>query len=1104
MAITLPTNNSSPVIYVSGIIYDDRGNPAPGLKLFLIPYINNSPQTLFTKYATTDSNGSYYLYVTGTVPFNFCTTGLVAGDPANFNVKKVLPTAGYAHSLTPNSHTFQHNYTVELQQYPTTNYVVTGIVKNAQYQTPVATAVVKAQKRSTTYPYAWTDVDSFTTKANGLYSVTLGVSSASEWFRVILEDNSYIQSYTPSTGYTFYNVTSNQASKDFAITPVTITATEYCLTSTVANGLGGEIRIPTGGSYCSTDGVSPESCAYDYVVGTDVAVTAVPDSGWTINKWELRDTNSLTSGNIIDSQTGGLTFHVTAPSFDSFLFAYFTKPNVNVSLSVNGIGGKVGLKEPTGYTPTPGASFNLTIPYGTGLAEAEAFPNQDYRVEKWRVNGTDILFGGEGQGLNTQQFSLDTSPATVSVFFVSDLDCDTSYRLTANTQGGGSIQPGTGDYCEGDTKYLTPVPNWNARLKEWVYDTGDTDITLMSNGILAVTMNGPKTVTAVFESLAGTGTVTTPVSPNVFYCPSSDYRSHLVEFDYTNNTVSSGASQFHFRVTFYSDASKLNVLYSTFSLVDPKKWYYDNGIIRPMTGAGVELFTGEMMRIVFDPEVLPQIYSENQKAEYFDTFRSTPELPLVCGARYFVDIEAFSATSSELEFVKSISLVVDCDDMGNLLWKDDSDATNWICSGQGQMDLKVSEGSDQSVYSNISSNLFGLFRIVWEGKRGTAHSIYGATWDASADVLYSSGQGLFDKTYIGSGVRPQTLADQAGNFYVSAITSEAIAYDICPNTVSVEEGEATEEETVFEEYCYPGQATALSSTGMVRLFEDDQEGSLVINSDKVIPVVSQLDIRLDVIGIQGAYAIQVRDSDDNSWGDWIIIDEESNNITRIDNSRFIVPWTMLRINGLRRVCCRVLTLYGVTGTFCTEIYINQAPIEYVFNFYLTDTRNEVDEAPKYNGMPILTGTEDGTTIYFSVLFSEPVSYSSLSFNVIQQGVDDIWDETLTKVSDTRWEGQFTIYKNDGVFNKDGTGFIQIIFPDDVEANACFSDKTDIYNLMVSDKDAERYQNLDPEEIFNETVTSKINKAKEIVLFKQYYDTDDPNFMFGSPDYFKND
>ena len=102
----------------------------------------------------------------------------------------------------------------------------------------------------------------------------------------------------------------------------------------------------------------------------------------------------------------------------------------------------------------------------------------------------------------------------------------------------------------------------------------------------------------------------------------------------------------------------------------------------------------------------------------------------------------------------------------------------------------------------------------------------------------------------------------------------------------------------------------------------------------------------------------------------------------------------------------------------------------------------------------------------------------------------------------RFDGSFNVYKSDGVFNKDGKAFIQIIFPDSLISQFCSSDKTDIYNLMVNSAEAVKYQNLSPEEVFNEATSDTIHNIENINSFKQYYDKDDENFLFGSPNYFK--
>lgn len=1005
--------------------------------------------------------------------------------------------------ITSTNHDFTINFSLQLEKIK-----ISGAVRD-QYGSAVSDAKLELYASPETGDAFGVKLSETTTGGDGKYTLEANKSTYVAVRLVTGSISGYLSSSLVERKYRPIYVDSYN--QDYAVTLSSSTATpkttvsEYCLTSTVAFGVGGSVRIQIGSSsYCSANGVSPTiSCAQNYSVGSIIPCTALVDSGWQVHKWELRSANSLTSGTILASQTGGTTFNVTMPAQNAYLFLYFKKPSVFVNLLVAGaVNGLVDLYNPSGLTTGPDETMGLAVPYGTGLADAIAYPSNGYQVQKWTVNGVE-----QSSTSNILQFSLDTNPVTVIVYMEPVTACDT-YSLTVNVEGRGSVYPSSGDYCQDSTQILTPRPAGSYRFKGWEYNTNDSAI--VPSGItLRVTMNGAKTVKAIFESV-GIVTGTTPISPNVFYCPSEDYRSHVVAFDYTNDNNPSYSATFHFRVNFYSDASKTNLVYTAFSLVDSKRWYYDDGAIRQFPSTGVSLSEGQIVRVIYDPEILPISLLESQAEESIHGANlAATEIPLACGAQYFVDIQALAAGVAEvtgddvLEFVSSLSMTVDCDDVGSFHWDRDIDTNNWLCSGQGKVDLKVSDSSDQSVYSDVGANVFGLFRVAWQGKRGSTNSIYGATWDSENDILFGSGQGLFDKRYLAQGFRPSVLTDQANNFYLAAHHKTDVGYYACPEEIFIESTTTETEDSSFAEVCYPGASSYLgtSFTDMkVRLSEVDQEGSLTISKDKAIPVVTKQNIHLDISGINGAYAIRLRNAEDADWGAWMVVDDSSKGIVKVDNSRFIVPWQLDRINGVRRVCCRVLALYGISRTFCTEIFFNKPIVEYVFRFYADSQRESTSQVSSYNGMPVLA---EGTC-YFSVIFSEEVSYSSLTFNVIQQGINEVYGLTLTRVDGTRFDGEFEVHKHDGVFNQDGKAFIQVVFPDQVSTSSCGSDTNDIYNLATNNVDAERYQNLGPEEVYHEVITSKINKAANLQPFKQYYDTDDNNFKFGSPDYFRND
>ena len=502
-----------------------------------------------------------------------------------------------------------------------------------------------------------------------------------------------------------------------------------------------------------------------------------------------------------------------------------------------------------------------------------------------------------------------------------------------------------------------------------------------------------------------------------------------------------------------------------------------------------------------------------------------------------------------------------CDRVDSFFWNHNKDKNNWLCSGQGKSDLKVCGGFGQAVNSSIDSNLVGTFRIVWQGrkisivdgKRVSNNNIYSATWDSNRDILFSSGQGLYDVLEMDEGNHPVVITDPALNFYITGITKDNIKYKECAVLPGDEDknggGSEVPSGSTFEAFCYPGESTLLSSSYdeiKMRVYKEDISGSLTINNEKAVAVVNKRSIRLDVVGIVGAYAVRVRNMEDPEWGEWINIDNElypptnpdapvipgtvggntvpigddiDHEAYRIDNNRFLVQWDIQNHNGLRRICCQVLTMYGISNTFCIEVLANFEVPQHVFKFYTESTRlpgsptddTSGNEFPRFNGQYVLSlarATVDSTEVlggkrvYFDAIFSEPISSAGVTYNLIQQGINDKRNQEFTEVTDTLLSGEFEIFDNVGIFNKDGTSFIEIVFPGDTPPGSCGSDERDKYNFINSD--IQELANIDllPEEVYQKYQRDRLSKALDINEFKQNYDNDDANFKFGNPGYYR--
>jgi len=920
-----------------------------------------------------------------------------------------------------------------------------------------------------------------------------------------------------------------------------------CLTTKVKYG-DGTIAQLGDGVYTGCGGVpvgpneTSLTCAQDYEVGNTVYLEAEADTenGWEIKDWEMTDDD----GNVIIAYFNGATIEASAlsiemPPFDVTLTVSFIHPQVTLIMIPMTVGGCIQLISPADpyNTACHYTQYSQSLPAFLTVVGASAAEN--YQISAWTVNGVS-----QGTTASSISISLNTAATfvTVRVWFEAAAPCSTNL-LTITTVGRGRVNPPSGPYCEDDTIILTPIPAYGYFFKNWSYDISTT---ITESGItLRVPMDANRAVTAVFEALPDFEI------PNsyLFYCPSTTNKSNVVSFDFINSESNPSAfDKFHFRVNFYSDSKKVKLLYSASSLADNKRWFYNDYSYKQLPSDGVVVEVDETMNIVYDPEILPKNIMETQKAKSVNG--SVSEIPLMCGVKYYVEVESYNSFDGVFSFVQIMTLILDCDDVDAGYWSYNKDSNNWLCSGQGKSDLQVSSSShSQSIFSATASNIFGLFQIVWQTRRDGDNRIYGAIWDSITDHLYSSGQGQYDELKLKAGYNPIVIKDQAENFFIAGRDTKDIYINACPIPVSVPD---TPEETsteIFAKLCGPGLNNYLSSAYdqiKVRVREEDIDGSLVINSNKVVPIIKKKNINLDIDGIAGAYAVRVRNIKDSDWGGWINIDNnlyyagsrgtvttaDDDSITpdditynayRIDNSRFIVPWDVDKDNGLKRICCQVLTPYGISNVFCLDLFFNFDVPKHVFEFYSNSAFTKV--FPTYNGQYVLslkdvdgnikTSEEDSAVIYFKVIFSEPIyknendkipySNTDLTFNVIQQGTNDSWSSgngNLTRINNKIFWGQFTIYRDDGVFNKDGNTFIEILFPDTNISSGCLVDYSDKYNPIVTNMQVVENKDLTPEEIYNKIQTNNAGRVFDINQFKQYYDQDDDNFKFGNPGYFR--
>jgi len=207
----------------------------------------------------------------------------------------------------------------------------------------------------------------------------------------------------------------------------------------------------------------PSLATYDE--GSQVVLTATPDSGWQFDHWE---------GDLTGNTNPAVIFMFT----DKIITAVFTQIQHNLTVNTQGQG-SVALN-PAGGTYNEGTQVTLT-----------ATPAQGWQFDHWS--------GDLSGSTNPATITMDADKTVTAVF------TQIQHSLTVNTQGQGSValNPAGGTYNEGTQVTLTATPSQGWQFDHW---TGDLS---GSTNPATITMDADKTVTAVFTQIQHNLTVNT-------------------------------------------------------------------------------------------------------------------------------------------------------------------------------------------------------------------------------------------------------------------------------------------------------------------------------------------------------------------------------------------------------------------------------------------------------------------------------------------------------------------------------------------------------------------------------------------------------------------
>jgi hypothetical protein len=223
--------------------------------------------------------------------------------------------------------------------------------------------------------------------------------------------------------------------------------------------------------------VDPASDDGFHELGTRVALSAVPESGWTFVGWE----------GAADGDVSPISLEMDGDKTVLARFAEIPSPvEYALEIAVNGNGAVDASPSRDGYPE--GAEVMLT-----------ANPDPGWSFAGW---------GGDLSGTSRERtLVMDGDKRVTATFFVpispppptpDPPPQPTRYTLAVNIEGEGTVTPDDGVHNAGTVLNLTAVPAEGWEFQGWTGDIGDAD---PAGNPIALTMDGDRTVSATFEEI---------------------------------------------------------------------------------------------------------------------------------------------------------------------------------------------------------------------------------------------------------------------------------------------------------------------------------------------------------------------------------------------------------------------------------------------------------------------------------------------------------------------------------------------------------------------------------------------------------------------------
>jgi hypothetical protein len=331
----------------------------------------------------------------------------------------------------------------------------------------------------------------------------------------------------------------------------------------------------------------------------------------------------------------------------------------------------------------------------------------------------------------------------------------------------------------------------------------------------------------------------------------------------------------HFRITAYSDSSQEIAVMSNFSLNSPLKWVASNS---PIGYSGIEVQPGDVANLVFNPDIIP--------LDSIDIKNNSVSDYLICGVTYYLKIESYIDGYFET-ISDNVIFHCNCSSSSSYLPDRFDFSSNWICSGQGKDDIRITSTDNNCINVNTVSAKNDLFYFSWQDYRyysstdSIGHDYFYCIYDSENDVVYSSSNFSFDRRITDDSHRNlfnhNMLVDQFQNINFTFNDKNSIYYTTCSTCCVYEE--------VFGESIYPCMFTDNSFSNsyynvgssperytnqyqQIRIHKDFISFSTYQDLNTPISVIDDCFVLLDVIGVPGTYAYRLKNEDSDNWSEW--------------------------------------------------------------------------------------------------------------------------------------------------------------------------------------------------------------------------------------------